>query len=580
MNYKYENIFDLEDIVLEQQYDVLNTLINLINKNELFIESGYINNEAYDDFVNEMFSIYTEATARNKRQKAIADYVVKNNLHRKVNEDNEPIKTKYGQKKASDKLKTSGWGDLDGEASDTDSSSKRSGKVYKTLSKKDQRRMVNTLLQHDFDPKTETIRSSVKNPDGSYRRIKLNLTDKDGSYYLNQTNGDYTKKLIHIKPYTMQDKQTNQQLSIGHEDSHHYSNMMGDGRSRYKNKTTDSSDIANQFIDKTKDSGAYTNTHDDGSYNNPTGERNGEELHADLRGWQIARNRTSKWGNASSGSNYKEKLNKGTRKINSVGLLKYFEKMSEYCKKINDAEKRDLMDQYQKGKRAYDEAHSTGKLTDEGALYIWKFIFNSASMSNERSDANSKLIMLKSEIDNLQRSVENLKKFLDETEEKEYFSKKIDDYLKQLDNAKKSFQEYEEKIKKLRNSRRYDQADLFNYQRLDDIDKENVSKKYIPALELHVFELDKLKKTADSIVTTGQDIMESSTKMRYDFVMKYGNPSDYKKHNPGTSKSERLAKKREHIKQKQEMLNKKRGLIKEYFTDFFNEYYSLDWLIG
>ena len=114
---------------------------------------------------------------------------------------------------------------------------------------------------------------------------------------------------------------------------------------------------------------------------------------------------------------------------------------------------------------------------------------------------------------------------------------------------------------------------------MDDIDKENVSKKYIPALELHVFELDKLKKTADSIVTTGQDIMESSTKMRYDFVMKYGNPSDHKKHNPGTSKSERLAKKREHIKQKQEMLNKKRGLIKEYFTDFFNEYYSLDWLI-
>lgn len=577
-------MFNIEDIILESQFDVLDTLMNLIDKNELFIESGFIDNDAYDDFVNEMFQMYVmEQTARNKRQKEIADYIVKNNLHRKVNEDNEPIKTKHGQKKASDKLKTSGWGDLDGEASDTGSSSKKSGKVYKTISKKDQRRMVNTLLQHDFDPKTETIQSSVKNPDGSYRRIKLNLKDKDGSYYQNQTNGDYTKKLIHLSPYTMQDKQTNQQLGISHEDSHHYSNMMGDGRSRYKNKTTDSSDIANQFIDKTEDSGTYINTHDDGSYNNPTGERNGEELHADLRGWQIARNRTSKWGNASSGSNYKEKLNKGTRKINSVELLKYFEKISKHCKKINDAEKRDLMDQYKKGKKVYDEAHSTGKLTDEGALYIWRFIFNSASMFNERSDANSKLTMLKSEIDNLQHSVEDLKKFLDEidddeTKTKVYFQKKIDNYLKKLDNAKKSFEEYEEKIKKLRNSRRYDQADLFNYNKLDDIDKENVSKKYIPALELHVFELNDLKEIADSIVTTGQDIMESSTKMRYDFVTKYGNPSDHKKHNPGTSKGERLAKKQEKRKAKQEALDKKRGIIKEYFEAFFDEYYSLDWL--
>lgn len=600
MNYEYENIFDLEDIVLEQEYDMLNTLMDLIDKNELFIESGYVDNEAYDDFVNEMFQMYMESskkpnrqkrgpkknpTERNQQQKEIADYVVKNNLHLRVDGDNKPIRTAYGKKKQDEKFKSRGWGDLGGSETTTKDSSKKSGKVYQSISKKDQRRMTNTLLQHDFDPKTETIRSTVKNPDGSYKRIKLDLTDDDGGSYYSpaDSNGDFTKKKIHINQNTMQSPQAKQQFVISHEDSHHYSNMMGGGLNKFKNQITDPNDIANHFIDERKKSGIYVNTHDDGSYNSMNGERNGEELHADLRGFQTARIRTPKWGSSSSGPDYKDKLNEGTRQLHVTEVLNYFKKMSDNAKKVNDGTKRYLSREYTLGKKAIDTVINTDKLTEDSARYIWEHILRSDKRSNERSDSISNIRFMKNQINTLRDAIEKCAqklKELDGANNNSYqkYKTRFDEFTRRLSDCIKALEKHEKKLEEIQRQGKYDEADLYNYNTLNEIDKDRVSKKYAPMLKSYSSELEDMKKCIDSIVSTDMDIMETSTQMRYDFVMKYGNPGKRKKHTPGTPKGERLAKKQDKRKARQEALNKKRGLIKEYFEEFFNEYYSLEYL--
>jgi hypothetical protein len=109
---------------------------------------------------------------------------------------------------------------------------------------------------------------------------------------------------------------------------------------------------------------------------------------------------------------------------------------------------------------------------------------------------------------------------------------------------------------------------------MDDKPNNATYKKYEPFLiELHS-EIKEMRTIATKQINDSKIVMSDGTKMRYDFVMKYGEYADDLKveKNKGFSKKEKLAKKREKI-------NKQKKIVKEYFDLFFTEYYSINNLI-
>ena len=543
-------MFDVKDVILESQYDVLNTLINLINKNELFIESGYINNEAYDDFVNEMFEIYLEATQRNKDQKAIAQYMRDHNL-----------------------------GDVNGK---NPSNVKRA------------RKLQNTLLQHDFDPKTETIRSDVNNPDGSAKRVPLRMyntktvdSSLDGKKIDNDAHFGRTvndNQYINIPSNDMKKhSQSDAQFTLHHELGHHKSYntyaSQHKGQTGYTNENLPENDPANVMLTQATQTRSgikkypYINNHD----------RSSEELHADLHGAQNARVRTKHWGNKSSGKNYKQKLNAGTRNVNDNEILEHFKRISRdirYTKK----EVEENLDYY---KKAYDQVkncETKGNInqSDTYVIDFLKLVFeNSADtylniINNKEggfSAIDKRYMTVIDDIRQLARERTDLIKWVTRVErmpkdkiESSYVTdddtnEKIPvlDYIKEL---KKRISELGKEIENLRTTLNTMKNNVETsvkkaYSLLTKHQQASNPKIGYNNTMLHEwhnlamkFDLyntwssycSKMKQQYSDIKESLDWILDSSTKMRYDFVMQ----------------------------------NKK--AVQEYFTDFFNEYYTLELL--
>lgn len=520
MNYEYNGIFDLEDIVLEQECDMLNVLMDLINKNELFIESGYMDNEACDDFINEMFSIYTEATDRNKQQKAIAQY-----------------------------MRDNGYGDPNG---NNPSNAKKA------------RRLQNTLLQHDFNPVDETIRSDYINPkDGSTKRVPFRMYDKPtvdqrldgtevggdahfGSSKLRGSN-DYNQHVNIPSKEIKQGSQSLTQFKLHHELGHHKSqNAYTDSHNTY-GTMTDNLPSSDPAVQMSKKAGSkeypYVNDHD----------KRPEELYADLNGAKNARVRTKYWGRKSSGKNYKNKLNNGTRNINNQEIEKVFNNLSENMKKIHDSIKNKMLQQVEKKITALKESLNNGILTEEAAecLYMTMlekqdkvdtFIKTMAGDKSKRYLLSNDIVMCKAGIKQSKRNIEYLKQQLETADkhERDELQEMLDYHIQRMEKFLQDIESINKRWDKL--SGQYEPNDLLYFNSLRDNEKVEISKMYMHMVKSELDNSQLIYKQLQAMVTSAETCMDTSTKLRYDFVMKYKNN------------------------------------IQEYFTNFFNEYYSLEYL--
>ena len=615
-------MFDIEDIVLEQQSNVLDTLIDLIDKNELFIESGLIDNDAYDDFVNEMFQMYVmEQTARNKQQKEIEKYVEDHGLNRRMDKYGETKKVDNSDKR-NNRINERNWNKLrkavkkehgidigsTGDVSHLSNEeynkviqkdiqisptykSKAHGNQYKQNSKKVKRRMVNTLLQHDFDPKTETIRSDVKNPDGSYKRIKLNIHPGkniiDDISHTENVATPWGSNYIGIGASTLHQKQTVALPTLHHELTHNDSTekqrrVTGNPNNTvgYNTLNTNDNDPANKHIDEAKAKGMKIGSHDDSSYLNPEGKRNGEELYADLGGILKSRVKTAEWGNASSGPDYKEKLNEGTRPLYSDEVINMFRYLSNINKYLADDNTHILENLNNSKKTIYEVLGS--KTMNEDQLHQIIDLTNRKlqNMEDVYSQKERTVENLKKQIEVYRKMVYNLKDSKIQNNEDIDYQKLIDNQIRVLEKEVKLMEDINEEvlyIYKLFNRENMEEYENINH--LDRFTRTNVFRKIEPHLVDLSKDIDKEIPLAKKRIMQTFELSDGA-KMRYEFVMKYANLKKRKHKNPGTPKSERLAKKQEKRKTKQEALNKKRGIIKEYFEEFFNEYYSLDWLFG
>ena len=375
----------------------------------------------------------------------------------------------------------------------------------------------------------------------------------------------------------MQSSQPIQHLSIHHELGHHDSHMKAGGTDNFKYKKYDPDDPAIKHIQATRDSGVYVNSHDDGSYNNTYEDINGEELYADLHGFQNSRIRTSKWGNKSSGKNYKNNLNTGTRFTHADELEKYFMDISRITKKIIMYENEDIRKNNMK-------LEAVKKCIKEKKIN--KFVYDYLKRKSDISDMEYvqdriKIYqdMIKELKDAIQRSKIEIKDMQDRNDPDDI----IEIFSDLLKSDEESLKEYTESLNQ--ELKKLDELNArcagilsIDYNKLQDTQLKEVYVKLNHDISDILGKLQKEQNAIDKVYGISKELMDTSTKMRYDFVMKYGNPDKRKKHTPGTSKSERRQKKAQHRQAKQEALDKKRGIIKEYFEAFFDEYYSLDWL--
>jgi len=513
---------DIDITVMEQQINEYEIIHNIMNKLDLYIEADLTDTEAFDNLIAEMYDVYLEATARRKQQQEIAKYMQDNKL-----------------------------GDVKG-----NNPSKR----------RKARKVQNTLLQHDFDPKTQTIRSDVTNPNSSSKRVALKVRkadiDEDDDELLDTgpgpvyVPGDTDSAISMPLSYLKKEKQGSAGFYTHHELGHHKSEHEGTSsmfaRTPKNTQRTSPNDPGMRHIIDTKKSGKYVNNHDDGSYLRSDGKENPEELYADLHGARAARVRTKHWGNKSSGKKYKEKLNKGTRSLTDKEILNIFKRMSEDAKRINK------------------EFVSTEMNWLKRQLFVLKKAQTGQKLTNDDIRELSDIICP----DDLMKTADDKEKLESHIETSEMFIRICENELVELNEAMRKNNLSAEQIKETQNSindcietiKRYkadlikEQSDLQDFinkhgkyyftdlkkmDQLSEVDRDAVSKKFLPIILKEVpaklKEVMKQMEDVRRIVTTGSKLMETSTKMRYDFVMKY----------------------------------KDDKTVQEYFTELFNEYYNL-----
>lgn len=190
----------------------------------------------------------------------------------------------------------------------------------KANKKKETMRMYQFLKQHKFDPKDETYESDIKETDGGYKRIKLNIDPSpdgivspalasavkkgENSFYNPENNS------INIGSVKLKNKQYVSQRILKHEEGHAAS---FDGTD-YKNKHLPEDHPINKAVKDHKSKNKFANDHDCSS----------EELMADLYSVINTRLRTKHWGN-----------NKTIRKISKSELISsYFHKTNGFDKYI------------------------------------------------------------------------------------------------------------------------------------------------------------------------------------------------------------------------------------------------------
>lgn len=243
----HESIDFVKSITMESSLSVMDTMINLIDKNDLITE--YAENDIMNDIIMESMMIFMESKNRER------DKTPRNEI------------SKWMEKKGY-------WYTGDN-----------------PKKKKECMRMYHFLQQHKFDPKTETYESDIELGNGKKKRIKIEFRVdphetglgsldegrlrpamvktpqqrawdemiKQGANAQWSVNSDGSNEKILVPTKTMKQKQARSQLTIKHEEGH--------AASFYKNgvkQTTDADrpDIRKK-IDEYKASGKKVNSHDD-----------------------------------------------------------------------------------------------------------------------------------------------------------------------------------------------------------------------------------------------------------------------------------------------------------------------------
>ena len=281
-----------EDVVYKSEIAVCEAMENCLNKAEQIIEYAGIG-EASDEYVMELFDIFMEATDRRKKADEIDEYMRKHN-----------------------------WGDVNANSS---------------AKKKKAHQIRNFLIMQDFDPKTETIKSS----DGK-RRIKFNmngLSNKFTSGPNKSISADSLHSGSNINKYL--------NYSINHEKGHEQ--FLADGRAAKWNDTNtpeDKSERGIKHIDETKAAGKIVGLHDDGRYLTNFKKQSPEELEADLHAAKNARVRTKYAGRKRA-----VKRSGATRNFTDKEIDKKYERMQTVIDLMGEMysyEEQDLVDEKSK----------------------------------------------------------------------------------------------------------------------------------------------------------------------------------------------------------------------------------------
>ena len=291
------SIINIDTVVQEADVNVLDALMNVIDKNDMIQE--WSDSEDFSELFMESMMWFTEAVSKDKDE--ITKWMAKKGYW--YNGDN-PKK------------------------------------------KKECNRMYQFLKQHDFRPSDETYKSDITDGNGGKKRVKLNIDPnritKDDSEFLNAVRNKDDKELtreeqtrrnvledrksldaqvragknafyshkddsITMGSKELKGKQRISQFTLKHEEGHAESDSRG-----IANEHLPEDHPANQALAEHKAAGKYVNSHDDST----------EELMADLYAAIHGSIRTKNWGK-----------NKTARNISAADIQKHFNSSIHKSKK-------------------------------------------------------------------------------------------------------------------------------------------------------------------------------------------------------------------------------------------------------
>jgi hypothetical protein len=544
----------IDNIILESEDKLIESLFNLIDKME---KIEYVNSEGVNIFLEELFTKNAPPTPRLQHQMAIAQYMRDHQL-----------------------------GDVNGK------------NPYK---RKRARRIMNTLLQHDFDPDPnsylyETIVSDYINDDGSRRRVPLDIKNIDrGDDAFTHDGTDPTSQKIQINASELGDSQAVGQLSLHHELTHHDSinqhiKNTGQDGDVTASENLSKNDPAVQMSQKANSQEyPYVNDHD----------KDTAELYANAKAVKNARARTSKWGQASSGPDYKNKLNEGTRPVNNHEILKYFKDISNHVKytkdELNEIEKLydQLKDSFEIFKKNPDDERCKqiySMFLDECGDYNISYAFANVVdidlkktirdlfTSNQPMISLSNINPLKKILLKLEKSNNNFRATLNDTS-------RISNGNKEINNHVKYGLQLSEKIKQIIQNMSVEKIKgnlQLAFEKIvraesDKIDKKlkdwemKLTKRIIVKLTTN-WCVSELKNLAELIKYKPEFekqlnwYLDSSTKMQYDFTMQYNNRFDPRAQQMINKSMQ--PQNQTHADVNQLQMNQ----IKEYFVEFYHKY--------
>ena len=311
----HESIDFVKSITMESSLSVMDTMIDLIDKNDLITE--YSENDIMNDIIMESMMIFMESKDRER------DKTPRNEI------------SKWMEKKGY-------WYTGDN-----------------PKKKKECMRMYHFLQQHKFDPKDETYESDIKLNNGSNKRIKLNIDpsltkeqiatmDEISKEYINAMNADVKRgknayydppsDSINISSKKIRSKQKYSQSELKHEEGHAKSAVEGvragiKGKSPALYNYTKFAKEEAEFLEKAINK-YYINSHDEST----------EELHADKYSAINAKIRTRVHGNV---RNLTEKdlkdifmaMSRDIEEASFDSLRIYKKRLANIDKKINNCKR-------------------------------------------------------------------------------------------------------------------------------------------------------------------------------------------------------------------------------------------------
>lgn len=260
-----ESINNINESIQEADMAVLESMMHIIDKREMFVEC---NNDTLDEMFMESMEWFLESKNRER------DRTPRNDIAK--------------------------WMDENGYWYDGDNPKK----------KKECNRMYHFLQQWKFDPKTETIETDIKLSNGSNKRIKFNIdkaehkwdqNDLDrGNAWYNSENDD-----ISIGSKTLKGQQIGSQIIGKHEEGHADDIGVKRGTKGHRNDVNKVKGQHSKFISNKP---YMNNGHDERS----------EEGYADAYAVMHAKKRTKNWGK-----------NKETRPFKRSEVEEHFKRMAD-----------------------------------------------------------------------------------------------------------------------------------------------------------------------------------------------------------------------------------------------------------